>query len=176
MVNIQDKLIDQIVAELEEIVQCYWRMKACCDALPPDKHNELNEKFFDVFLANTTRKHGQPFLTQIRTMVLSWRSKKPTSKKIPARTLSSVALTRKMERMRHADASKSLVHTITTHRYSKYSELGHQLRVCSACNDSPSGRCRQHMITVEQKREYVSCDHVYDCNCNGPRKRNYKGK
>lgn len=165
MKNVQDALVDQIVAELEEIVQCYWRMKACCDALPPDRHDELNEKFFDVFLANTTRKHGQPFLTQMRTMVLSWRSKKPPyNKKIPARTLFSVALSRNLEEMigdmedvylaekslaevRAGGATKSLKDVMK--RYGRQStvkpNLGRQLKVCSACNDSPLGHCHQHV-------------------------------
>jgi hypothetical protein len=156
--------VDQIVAELEEIVQCYWRMSACCDALPPDRRDELKKEFFDVFLANTTRKHGQPFLTQIRSMVLTWRSKKPTHKRIPARTLFSVALSRKLEKMmdmedarlaekslaevRAGGATKSLKNVMK--RYGLQStvkpKLGLQLKVCSACNDSPFGHCHQHMV------------------------------
>ena len=100
MKNVQDALVDQIVAEIEEIAQCYWRMKACCKALPPEKRDELNRKFFDVFLTNTKFVPGQgSFLGRVRTMVLSWRSKKPDRKRIPARTLVSLAESRRVEKI-----------------------------------------------------------------------------
>jgi hypothetical protein len=132
MKNHQDALIDQIIAELEEIAQCYWRMKTCCKMLKPKNRDKLHKEFFDNFLANAPHNRGQGSLSRIRTMVLSWRSKEPDPRNT-ARALFSASYSKRVKRM--TDTGES-----TSHQDSR----GRQRRVCSMCEASPTSHCLNH--------------------------------
>lgn len=89
----QDRLVDQICLELEEIGASFWRMFNCWKALDPDKQDALQKKFFDYFLTNAERS----LLGKTKAMVASWRSKR-RPKGIPRRTLESHRETERVHR------------------------------------------------------------------------------
>jgi hypothetical protein len=89
----QDRLVDQICLELEEIGASFWRMFDCWKALDTDKHDALQKKFFDYFLINAERS----LLGKTKAMVASWRSKR-RPRGIPRRTLESHRETERVHR------------------------------------------------------------------------------
>jgi addiction module HigA family antidote len=85
-----DKLIDQIVAEIENISACYWRIDACRRALPADQRAFAGEQLATIFagLANNrkvkmdqlsslgkgNKKTPVLGLGQLKAVISSWRT------------------------------------------------------------------------------------------------------
>lgn len=98
-----DKLIDQIVAEIENISACYWRIDACRRALPADQRAFAGEQLATIFagLANNRKVKADKLsslgkgnkktpvlgLGQLKAVISSWR-------KAPVLSFSTIDLER----------------------------------------------------------------------------------